>query len=117
MCKTGEEDPRKIIYSKGQHPETGKSLAFERDKKEGSQNAVTAVLFMALKIPVGNFHVIIVNNNSICINLLNLCNNLVIPILQIKKLRPAENGKVGVRASIPGCMAMGPILVIFRTCF
>ena len=35
----------------------------------------------------------------------------------MKKLRPAENGKVGVRASTPGCMAMEPILVIFRACF
>ena len=112
MCKTGEEDPRKIIYSKGQHPETGKSLTFERDKKEGSEDAVTAGLFMALKIPVGNFHVIIINNNSLCINLLNLCNNLVISILQMKKLRPAENRKVCVRASTPGCMAMEPILII-----
>ena len=47
--QTGEEDPRKIIYSKGQHPETGKSLAFERDKKEGSQDAITAVLFTYLQ--------------------------------------------------------------------
>ena len=55
MCKTEEEDPRKIIYSKGQHPETGKSLAFERDKKESSQDVVTAVLFMALKISCRKF--------------------------------------------------------------
>ena len=57
--KTGEEDPRKIIYSKGQHPETGKSSAFERDKKEGSQDGITAVLFMSLKILVGEISMLL----------------------------------------------------------
>ena len=57
--QTGEEDPRKIIYSKGQRPETGKSSAFERDKKEGSQDGITAVLFMALKIPVGEISMLL----------------------------------------------------------